>query len=158
MKKPETVECIRHEVIVPVSIQRAFKVFTEKFGTWWPARYTWSAGDLERIAIEPRQGGRCFERDIHGNERLWGRVLVWVPPERVEFTWQITPERQFEPDPQAASRVEVRFAACGPGITQVILEHRDFERHGQGAQAYRDGMDSEQGWPLLLDRYAEAVR
>jgi hypothetical protein len=59
-----------------------------------------------------------------------------------------------QPDPERASEVEVRFAGAGDGATRVALEHRHFERHGEGADGYRAPMDSPQGWPLLLERFA----
>jgi hypothetical protein len=56
-----------------------------------------------------------------------------------------------EPDPIRASEVEVLFSPDGAG-TRVDLTHRGFDRHGDGAQAYRGGMAV--GWQQLLARYA----
>jgi hypothetical protein len=83
-------------------------------------------------------------------------ITVRLPPERAfaRFTWQISPQRVPQPDPERASEVEVRFAGAGDGATRVALEHRHFERHGEGADGYRAPMDSPQGWPLLLERFA----
>ena len=44
-----------------------------------------------------------------------------------------------------------------PTRTKVALEHRNLDRHGEGWEAVRGGVDSDQGWPLYLDRYAELV-
>jgi uncharacterized protein YndB with AHSA1/START domain len=144
-------------VTVPVSPEVAFAAFTEKFGQWWPAEYTWSQDVLEEIGIEPGEGGICFERGPHGMRCDWGRVLTWDPPARLRFTWQISPERVPVPDPSKASEVAVRFLAEGTG-TRVELQHRCFERHGEAAADYARGMGSEQGWPLLLERFAVTVR
>ncbi|MDQ3709011.1 MAG: SRPBCC domain-containing protein [Actinomycetota bacterium] len=86
----------------------------------------------------------------------WGRVLIWEPPQRLAFTWQITPERLPQPDPAKASEVAVSFSPKGSG-TDVSLEHRGFERHGEGSAEYRIGMDMPEGWTLLLERYRAAV-
>ena len=47
------------------------------------------------------------------------------------------------------SEVEVRFIADGPNRTRVELEHRNLDRHGDGWEGLRAGVDSEDGWPHL---------
>ena len=144
-------------VTVPAPPERAFEVFTARFGDWWPREYTWSHDVLEDIGIEPGEGGVCYERGPHGLRCDWGRVLTWDPPDRLAFTWQIGPDRVPVPDPARASEVAVRFLREGSG-TRVELQHRCFDRHGDGAADYAHGMGSERGWPLLLERFADAVR
>lgn len=150
-------DSVRRRVEVDTPITRAFAVFTDGFATWWPRAYTWASEVLETITIEPRVGGRCFERGPHGYQCDWGRVLVWEPPRRLVFTWQISPERVPEPDPAKASEVEVRFVAEGPQVTCVELVHRGFSRHGEGGEGYRAGMATPEGWSYILDRYAAAL-
>ena len=79
-------------------------------------------------------------------------MTAWEPPRRLVFLWQIGPSREPVPDPARASEVEVRFEDG-----RVALEHRGFERHGEDAEAYRDGMGSAQGWPWLLERFGEVA-
>jgi uncharacterized protein YndB with AHSA1/START domain len=152
-----TENAVRHTVSVPVPAEPAFRLFTDGLASWWPAEYTWSRDVLETIAIEPREGGRCFERGPHGFQCDWGRVLAWEPPRRVVFTWQISPRREPEPDPAKAGEVEVRFEPGDDGGTRVALEHRGFARHGDDADAYREAMGSPQGWPYILDRYGASI-
>jgi hypothetical protein len=38
-----------------------------------------------------------------------------------------------------------------------VLEHRAFARHGEKANAYREGMASPAGWPSMLERYARSI-
>jgi uncharacterized protein YndB with AHSA1/START domain len=156
MQEP-TPESIVHNVTVQAPTARVFAVFTEELAAWWPPGYTWSKDTLDTIAIEPRKGGRCFERGPHGFECDWGRVLMVEPPERLIFAWQISPDRVPEPDPAKASEVEVRFTKKGPEETQVALAHRGFANHGEGAADYRAAMASKQGWPYMLGRFADAV-
>lgn len=137
--------------------EQAFDVFVDGFGDWWPRAYTWSQDVLETIAIEPHEGGRCFERGPHGFECDWGRVLVCDPPHRLAFTWQIGPGREPVPNPARASEVEVRFDADGERGGRVRFEHRGFERHGEDGEGYRAALDSPEGWDLILGRYREAV-
>jgi uncharacterized protein YndB with AHSA1/START domain len=143
-----------HAIAVPLPPGAAFRRFTEEMGAWWPPEYTWAQQTLDTIVVEPREGGRCYERGPHGFSCDWGRVVECEPPQRLLFTWQISPQRVPQPDPDRASVVEVRFSADGDSATRVELEHRDFERHGEGAESYRAAMDSPQGWPLLLERFA----
>jgi uncharacterized protein YndB with AHSA1/START domain len=148
---------VQHGVSVPLPPERAFALFAEELGSWWPPEYTWSQDTLEEIGIEPRQGGMCFERGPHGFRCDWGRVLAWEPGARLELTWQIGPSRDPQPNPDKASVVEVRFGAEGDGGTRVELEHRLFERHGEDGEGYAAAMGSEQGWPYILGRYAAAA-
>jgi uncharacterized protein YndB with AHSA1/START domain len=148
---------IRHTVTVPRSIEDAFALFTDGLTTWWPAEYTWAQGVLDVIVMEPGLNGRCFERGPHSFECDWGRVLVWEPPTRVRFTWQISPRREPVPDPTKASEVEVRFTAQGVERTQVTLEHHHFKRHGEGYIESQKMLNSEQGWPYILACFETAV-
>lgn len=149
-------EPVRHKVVVDADPVRAFDAFL-LLHRWWPREYSWAADALEMIAVEPRVGGRCYERGPHGFECDWGRVVAYEPPRRLVFTWQINFDRTPQPDPAKASEVEVRFTARGVS-TMVQLEHRGFERHGERALDYRAGMESKAGWPLMLERYAASIR
>jgi uncharacterized protein YndB with AHSA1/START domain len=80
-------------------------------------------------------------------------VLVWEPPHRVVFTWQINGRWQFDPDPDHASEIDARFSATGPAQTLVEVEHRLFERL-VGGQDIRAAIDGGGGWALLLDGFA----
>lgn len=147
---------VRASVTVPVDAQRAFAIFTDGLASWWPPEYTWSGAALELIAIDPREGGLCSEYGPHRFRCDWGRVLVYDPPNRLALTWQIGPTRVPQPDPAQASRIDVRFSPDG-AATAVELVHSGFEHHGEGAEAYRDAMAADPGWPWLLRRYAGAA-
>ncbi|HYI13883.1 MAG TPA: SRPBCC domain-containing protein, partial [Thermomicrobiales bacterium] len=102
--------------------------------------------------------GRWYERTAHGHESAWGDVLDWEPPRRLVLGWQITPEGQPEPDPTRASEVEVTFISADGSETRVVVRHRAFNRHGpEGGAIWRQAMDSSEGWPKFLDRYARFV-
>ena len=70
------------------------------------------------------------------------------------FSWDISPRWQIETNPDLTSEVEVRFFAETPERTRVELEHRNLDRHGAEWAAVRDGVGSQGGWPLYLQRYA----
>ena len=115
-------------------------------------------GALVDAIIEPRAGGRWYERDETGAECEWGRVLVVERPRRILLAWQLSPTFEFDPDPTRATEVEVTFEARGDGSTSVTLEHRGFEVHGDAAASMRDSVAGEGGWPHLLELYAESAR
>jgi uncharacterized protein YndB with AHSA1/START domain len=112
--------------------------------------------DIAEAILEPREGGRWYERGVGGSECDWGRVLAWEPPDRLIVTWQINGEWRYDPDPEHASEVEIRFTADGPDRTTVELEHRHLDRL-VGGQAMREAIGGAGGWTSVLERYAEAV-
>lgn len=150
-------DTVRRRVTLGVSAERAFAVFTESAASWWPHDYTWGKDVLEALCIEPREGGRWFERGPHGFHCDWGRVLACEPPHRLVLSWQVSPTGTPEPNPAKASEVEVRFVSVGPTATEVQLEHRCFARHGEEGPSYRARMDSPAAWTLILDRYVAAA-
>lgn len=148
---------VRVELTVEAPIETAFKVFTDGFDTWWPRSHHIGSGELVEAVIEPRVGGRCYGREADGTRCPWGTVLVWEPPKRLAFSWDISLEWKSEPDPAKASRVDVTFAATGASQTAVTLVHSGFDRHGEGWQSMRDGVAGEGGWPDLANTYAKAA-
>jgi uncharacterized protein YndB with AHSA1/START domain len=157
MSTPASATTIRHEVVVNAPIERAFSVFTDGFGTFKPREHNMLGVDIAETVFESRAGGRVFDRGVDGSECQWARVLACEPPNRVVISWDINPQWQIETDLEKTSEVEVRFTAEGPDRTRVALEHRNIDRHGDGWEAVREGVDSEGGWPLYLRRYADVI-
>jgi uncharacterized protein YndB with AHSA1/START domain len=149
---------VRHSIVVDAPIERAFSVFTDGFGTFKPREHNMLEVDIEETVFESHVGGNIYDRGVDGSECRWARVLAYEPPDRVVFSWDISPRWQIETDPDKASEVEVTFAAEGPERTRVHLEHRNLDRHGDGWEGVREGVDGDQGWPLYLDRFAQQVR
>ena len=145
---------VRKEIVVEAPIERAFRVFTDRFGDFKPREHNLLAAPIAETTFEPRVGGHIFDRAEDGRECRWARILAYEPPTRVGFSWDIGPTWQLETDPANASEVEVRFVAEGPTRTRVELEHRYIDRHGPGWDAVHDGVDGDAGWPLYLTRYA----
>jgi len=141
-------------ISVKTTVDRAFDVFTRGFDTWWPRGHHIGSSPMKRAIIEGKTGGRCYSEQVDGTDCPWGSVLVWEPPTRVVIAWQITPQWQHEPDVSKSSEVEITFTAEEGGTTRVQLEHRHFDRHGQGAAAMKAGVDSSAGWGSLLELYA----
>ena len=146
---------VEKEVIVEAPPERAFRVFTENFDSWWPRAHHIGKSDMKVAIIEPRPGGRWYEVGVDGVECDWGHVLVWEPPRRVVLAWQLN--AQWEYDPSLITEVEVTFIPVGEAGTRVELEHRYLERFGEMEEAVRKGIDSPEGWGGLLRLYADAA-
>jgi uncharacterized protein YndB with AHSA1/START domain len=148
---------IQTAVVVEAPQDRAFRVFTESFDAIKPRDHNMLDVDIAESVFEPRAGGSVYDRGVDGSECRWGRVLAYEPPERIVFSWDISPRWELETDLEKASEVEVRFIAESPERTRVELEHRHLDRHGEGWDGLREGVAGDQGWPLYLSRYAEQV-
>jgi hypothetical protein len=152
MNRTITVAPVRKSVRVAAAPARAFEVFTAGFARWWPRSHTIGTVPQKEAVLEPRVGGRWFERGEDGSECDWGKVLVWEPPTRVVLGWQLDPDFKF--DPNVVTEVEVRFVAEGEGATRVELEHRHLERFGERGEVLREKVGSPNGWGKLLEEFA----
>ena len=148
---------VRKSVTVNANVDRAFRVFTEDFDSWWPRTHHIGKSPMKKGVVEGKAGGRCYTQQDDGTDCDWGQVLVWEPPHRIVLAWQITHEWGYQPDLAQSSEVEVRFTPTPDGGTRVDLEHRHLERHGAGAASMRTAVDSEGGWGGLLKLYAARV-
>jgi len=149
---------VRTQVVVEVPIERAFSVFTEQFDSIKPREHNMLAVEIAETVFEPREGGRIYDRGVDGSECQWARVLAYEPPDRVVFSWDISPRWQIESDLEKTSEVVVRFISETPERTRVELEHRNLDRHGEGWEGARDGVGGEGGWPLYLQRFADIAK
>ena len=149
---------IRKTVAVAAPRDRAFAFFTGGMGRWWPRAHTLLGDGVpqQEVVIEPRSGGRWYERGVDGSEYTWGHVLAWEPPGRVVLAWQLDADWRYDPD--LVTEVEVRFVAVGAEATRVELEHRRLENYGARAAAARELLDSPGAWTGTLDRFAEIAR
>jgi uncharacterized protein YndB with AHSA1/START domain len=147
---------VRIETSVAAPIDRAFAVFVEQIGSWWPRTHQIGSGELADVVIEPKQGGRWYERAADGTECDWGEVLAWDPPHQVALSWAITPAWQSAPSDQA-SRIDVRFTSSGPDSTEVVLVHSELDRHGDSWESMRDAVAGPNGWTSILAGYAKTA-
>src|SRR5919199_2761072 len=118
---------VRTQVVVAAPLERAFQVFTQEFDRIKPREHNMLGVDIAETVFEARAGGRIYDRGVDGSECQWARVLAFEPPERVVFTWDISPQWQIETDLSRASEVEVRFVAEDAERTRVELEHRHLD-------------------------------
>ena len=109
MTLPANDTSVRSKIVVAAPRDRAFRVFTERFDAIKPREHNLLGVDIAESVFEPRVGGRVYDRGVDGTECQWGRVLAFVPPDRLVFSWDISPHWQLETDPGRSSEVEVRF-------------------------------------------------
>jgi uncharacterized protein YndB with AHSA1/START domain len=139
-------------VTVRAPPQRAFALFAD-IARWWPLTRVHTGPDPTGCAIEPRVGGRVFERAVDGRETPWGTVIAYDPPHRLAFSWIVG-----DVPPEQAQRVDISFTPEGSG-TRVELTHSGWEKLGQAGAARRERYD--RGWVLVFEQcfaeYANAT-
>ena len=143
---------VRKSIRVKANQAHAFDVFTAGLERWWPRTHTIGNPPMKMAVMEPRLGGRWYEKGEDGSECEWGRVVAWEPPARLVLSWTIN--GKFQADESVESEVEVRFIPESPNRTRVELEHRIA---AADAEALREAVDSPRGWGSLLEIYARRV-
>ena len=150
MSKTIEIAPVHKTVVVSATQAHAFDVFINGIDRWWPKAHNVGSAPVDKVVIEPRQGGRWYSAHSDGSEAVNGHIQIWDPPHRAVFSWEIS--ARWKPDPKVASEVEVRFIAESPTRTRVELEHRKFEALGaEGGQAMRGAVNG--GWPGLLELF-----
>lgn len=142
---------VNRSVVVKAEVERSFAAFTGRMGRWWPRTHSIGAAPLADVVVEPRVGGRWYERSTDGAECEWGKVLAWDPPGRLILAWQL--DANWKYDPALVLEVEITFTALQGGMTRVDLEHRNLERYGDKAAAVRDMIGSDNGWMGILKSF-----
>jgi uncharacterized protein YndB with AHSA1/START domain len=148
---------VHASIEVNATVQRAFEVFTRDFGAFKPPEHNLLAVPIAETVAETRVGGHIIDRGADGSECPWATVLAYEPPDRFMFSWNISPHWQVETDTDKRSEVEVTFTALDRYRTRVEINHRHLDRHGEGWAGVREGVSTDEGWPLYLDRYAELL-
>lgn len=147
---------VHKTVTVAAPLALAFEVFTARIEAWWPmATHHIGQAECAAVVIEPRTGGRWFERGVDGSECQWGEVLLWDAPNRLVLAWRLNTRWAYEPT--LHTEVDVRFTALDSGTTRVDLEHRHLEAFGDQALAMQQVFNSPTGWNGMLDHYAQVA-
>ena len=130
---------------VPCSQERAFGVFVNDMGSWWPLdTYSMSmkgGKPAKSLRIEPRQGGQIVETD--DTEHLWGTITSYDPHDSIRMDFHMGMPAE------TASLVEVRFTALQSGRTQVELTQSNWEGFGEMAEMLHGHYGS--GWVAIFE-------
>lgn len=147
---------VRQSTTVRSDVDHTFEAFVRMIGAWWPVEpLSVGKARVRNVTVEQRLGGRVYETWDDGTTVDWGEVLAWEPPGRLVMSWSNTP---------TPTEVELTFAALGPGLTRVAVEHRGWERLTEEQLredcaepgGYHSGAYS-RGWLLALERFARSV-
>jgi uncharacterized protein YndB with AHSA1/START domain len=120
---------VRKSVVVPVPADQAFRIFTERPAERLPAGHTFIP-EPQAVTMEPRAGGRFYERGADGTEVTRATIAEWAPPGRLVMTWRMGPNWQPVADDDRASLIEIDFLAVGPDATEVVVANTHLHRSG----------------------------
>lgn len=141
------IEPLRLTFDVACPAEHAFATWAERFGAWWPPSHTVS-GDPAEIVLEPRVGGRIYERTRAGDEVDWGEITAWEPPRRIAYLWHIRRGRA------EATDVEITFVPVGDAATRLEIVQSGWERLGADGPPWRAA--NTRGWSGMLPHFAAA--
>jgi uncharacterized protein YndB with AHSA1/START domain len=143
------IEPLRLSYEIDCPAEHAFDVWTTRISAWWPSGHSASGDPDTRVMLEPRLGGRIFERTPDGTEIDWGEITLWSPPSRLGYQWHIARDRSDATD------VELNFVDVGGGRTRLDIVHTGWDRLGADGPAWRSANTN--GWDSLMPRYIAAA-
>ena len=129
--------------------EHAFSVWTTRLSAWWPRSHTTSGDPDATVVLEPRLGGRIFERATDGREIDWGEITAWDPPTRFRYLWHIGRTRDDATD------VSVSFVADGDGATRLEIVHSGWDRLGADGPQFRHANTA--GWDGTIPAFRAAA-
>jgi uncharacterized protein YciI len=135
---------IRREIVVELTPDDAFELFTTRIGDWWPLAALSVFGAGAKVAFTE---GEIVETS-DGQTSVWGSVTEWDPGARVSFSWH--PGRRSD----TASLVSVSFIARAHGQTLVVLCHSGWDGFDDPEAARAE---YGQGWLMVLGLYRDAA-
>ena len=131
-------------------LERAFKVFTERFGDFKPPEHNLLTVPIVATVFEPRVGGHIIDRGADGSECRWARILTYEPPDRVVFSWDIGPSWQIETNPATHQRgrgsLYLRGAKSHPRASWSTETSTGTDPAGP---RWHEGVDSDAGMAAL---------
>ena len=142
------IEPLQFDFSVRCSSDHAFSTFARQISLWWPTDHSVSQDPGLEVVIEPRVGGRIFERTPAGEEHDWGEVTTWDEPRRLAYVWHIATDRS------RATHVTVEFVPDGPEATSVRIVHSGWDALGDDAEDWRD--QNRGGWAGVLEPFMAA--
>ncbi|MCU1370455.1 MAG: Activator of Hsp90 ATPase 1 family protein [Ilumatobacteraceae bacterium] len=143
-----TIDPLRLSFEINCPADHAFTVWTTRMSAWWPKGHSASGDPNTTVTLEPKQGGRIFERTPDGDEIEWGEITNWEPPHRFAYLWHIRRDRSDATD------VQITFVDLG-GTTRLDIVHSGWERLGEDGAAWRNS--NRAGWDALLPSFIAAV-
>ena len=126
-------------VVLACDPGRAFALFTEQAGLWWPAARRHSKDANSTIRMEA--SGRFFERSNEGTEVELGVVRQFERASRLLLDWYPGT------GPENPTQVEIRFESADGG-TKVTVRH---SQGSAGSAAFEGNAPAyDRSWDLVL--------
>ena len=73
---------IKQSIVVEAPIERAFKVFTEDFGSFKPREHNLLSVPVAETVFEPQVGGHIYDVGIDGSRCEWSRSYFYLSSAR----------------------------------------------------------------------------
>ena len=149
-------EPIVKTIEVTCTQEKAFHVFINEMGSWWPMeRFSQSVmrgQTVNTLRVDAREGGQIVEVSSDDAEVLWGTITTFDPNDFLGMDFHIPhPSEEKRSD----SKVEVRFTALADDRTQVVLTQSNWENFGDMAEMVHSGYGT--GWSVIFEQaYKEA--
>jgi hypothetical protein len=144
-----TIEPLRLSFEIACPRDHAFEVWTTRMGAWWPKGHSTSGDPRTVVTLEPRLGGRIYERTSDDRRIDWGEITAWDPPRSLTYLWHIGREAS------QATVVELSFVDNGDETTRLDIVHSGWEQLGAEAVEYRNANTN--GWQTLLPSFVRAA-
>lgn len=76
------------ELAIGEPVSKVWDAFVENASLWWPPTL-YSVVEPQGFVVEPRVGGRLYERCASGEERLWFKVVSIEPQRSIGLSGQL---------------------------------------------------------------------
>ena len=147
--EPASALTIERSVTIERARDEVFALYTQRAGTWWPLEIASHNGRLAvDVTYEPCAGGRVFETWRDGTEVVWGHILVWEAPGHFAYSYRPFADERL-------TEVELWFTEIGTDRTEVRVQHRGWEAHGQDGVQRSAGYNK--GWKRNFALLARAA-
>ncbi len=138
---------------VPCGQEKAFTVFVNDMGSWWPldkrAMSLYDGQKAKALRVEPKSGGTIVEVREDGTEYHWGTFREFTPHDFVSMDFHMgLPSDK-------ASLIEVEFTELDAKHTRVVLTQSRWEAFGDMAEDMRGGYAS--SWSLIFEQGYKAA-
>jgi hypothetical protein len=148
MSEASEAGAVAKTIVVRCDQATAFRVWVAQIDAWWPKAHSRSGDPRATVVLEPRAGGRIYERTPDGAEHTWGAITTWNPPGHLAFHWYLGSGAE------RPTRVDVRFSPQASGATRVDLVHQGPQLIGELWSRNRTIYDT--AWEHVLGGYLAA--
>ncbi|MEM8979339.1 MAG: metalloregulator ArsR/SmtB family transcription factor [Pseudomonadota bacterium] len=154
MDQSQALPPIETAVVVPLTPQAAFELFTQDLARWWPLHsHSLSAADKtlpKAVTVDLKEGGQILETKPDGTKSAWARITAFEPGNHLALDWHVGR------DEADATQVELRFLPHPEGC-EVTLRHDGWGALGAEASQIHAGYVP--GWDAVLGHcFAGACR